>query len=191
MEGRSREPEDPRTGRADPASDPEEAPGAARPKDRVVQTRVPRDLETTLKREARRRRLTVSHLVRNVLEDAFQLVDGVVANVDDLVNDSVELVRRVGSDARRVAGAVREATRPGEAAPPGEVAPPSADLAHVWAWNRVVLNRATDCSRCGRGLARGAVAHAGLSDDPSQPRAWLCDDCIDALAEAEAGAGDE
>ncbi|HSJ97823.1 MAG TPA: hypothetical protein VLC53_12160, partial [Myxococcota bacterium] len=88
MQGRSREPEDPRAGRAGPGSDPEEAPGAARPKDRVVQTRVPRDLETTLKREARRRRLTVSHLVRNVLEDAFQLVDGVVANVDDLVNDS-------------------------------------------------------------------------------------------------------
>ena len=184
MQGRGSEPDEPDDDpRSDPGTDPEAAPGPARPKDRVVQTRVPRDLETTLKREARRRRLTVSHLIRNVLEDAFQLVDGVVANVDELVNDSVELVRRVGSDARRVAGAVREAARPGEAAP--------ADLAHVWAWNRVVLNRATDCSRCGRGLARGSVAHAGLSDDPTQPRAWLCDDCIDTLAEAEAGAGDE
>ena len=46
-----------------------------RRKDRLIQTRVPRDLESTLKREARRRRLTVSHLIRNVLEDAFQLVD--------------------------------------------------------------------------------------------------------------------
>jgi len=158
---------------------------AERPKDRILQTRVPRDLETTLKREARRRRLTVSHLIRNVLEDAFQLVDGVVANVDALVDDSVELVRRVGSDARRVAGAVREAARSAEGAP-SEV-----DLGHVWAWNRVVLNRATDCSRCGRRLARGAEAHAGLSDEPSQPRAWLCGDCIDALAGSEAGAGED
>src|SRR5215468_5978143 len=50
-------------------------------KDRLVQTRVPRGLESTLKREARRRRLTVSHLIRNILEDALQLVDDVVANV--------------------------------------------------------------------------------------------------------------
>jgi len=162
--------------------DHEEAEAEAPPKDRIVQTRVPRDLETTLKREARRRRLTVSHLVRNVLEDAFQLVDGVVANVDELVNDSVELVRRVGSDARRVAGAVREATRSGEGTPDG-------DLSHVWAWNRVVLNRATDCSRCGRAIARGAEAHAGLSDDASRPRAWLCTGCIEALGDADAGAG--
>jgi hypothetical protein len=84
---------------------------ATPPKDRVIQTRVGRRLESTLKREARRRRLTVSHLIRNVLEDAFQLVDDVVANVDEIVNDSVELVRRVGHDARRVAGAVRDAAR--------------------------------------------------------------------------------
>jgi len=155
-----------------------------RPKDRIVQTRVPRDLETTLKREARRRRLTVSHLVRNVLEDAFQLVDGVVANVDALVDDSVELVRRVGSDARRVAGAVRESTRPDEPVTGG------AGLEHVWAWNRVVLNRATDCSRCGRLMARGTEAHAGLSDEPSQPRAWLCEECIDALARSEGDSDD-
>src|SRR5512134_352632 len=126
---------------ADRAKPPGDDDGGedAPPKDRIVQTRVPRDLETTLKREARRRRLTVSHLVRNVLEDAFELVDGVVANVDALVDDSVELVRRVGSDARRVADAVREATRPGEP-PAGGV-----ELEHVWAWNRVVLNRAADC----------------------------------------------
>lgn len=179
----------------EPGKPPE---AGARPKDRVVQTRVPRELETTLKREARRRRLTVSHLVRNVLEDAFQLVDGVVANVDALVDDSVELVRRVGSDARRVAGAVRASARGEEPAPSSADAPAAptpaaaagdADLAHVWAWNPVVLNRATACSRCRRALVRGAAAHAGLSDDPSRPRAWLCDDCIGALARGDAGGG--
>src|SRR5512145_2275080 len=78
-------------------------------KDRLIQTRVARDLESTLKREAERRRLTVSHLIRNILEDTFQLVDDVVANVDEIVSDSVELARRVGRDARRVADAVRDA----------------------------------------------------------------------------------
>jgi hypothetical protein len=171
-------------GKEGAGGEPEEA--SARPKDRIVQTRVPRDLETTLKREARRRRLTVSHLVRNVLEDAFQLVDDVVANVDDLVNDSVELVRRVRSDARRVAGAVRdgadeEPAREATTTAP-EPTPESDALAHVWAWNRVVLNRPATCSRCGRRLARGSEAHAGLADDPSRPRAWLCGECIEALA---------
>lgn len=164
-----------------------------RPKDRIVQTRVPRDLETTLKREARRRRLTVSHLIRNVLEDAFQLVDGVVANVDALVDDSVELVRRVGSDARRAAGvARREATRGEAPADPG-AAPETGsdtDLSHVFAWNHVVLNRATSCSRCGRAMARGSEAHTGLSDEPGHARAWLCGDCIDALADDASAGGD-
>lgn len=159
---------------------------SARPKDRLVQARIPRELETTLKREARRRRLTVSHLVRNLLEDAFELVDGVVANVDALVDDSVELVRRVGSDAQRVAGAVRASAR---AAAEG-ASEAADDLAHVWAWNRVVLNRATDCSRCRRALARGSEAYAGLSDDAARPRAWLCRGCIDALAESDAREGE-
>lgn len=159
-------------------------PGEASPKDRVVQTRVPRDLESVLKREARRRRLTVSHLIRNVLEDAFALVDGVVANVDDLVTDSVELVRKVGSDARRVAGAVREVGR--EPARDGEDEGP----AHVWAWNRVVLNRTADCSRCRRSMARGTEAYAGLSDDASRPREWLCGDCLAQLDDSEEAEGD-
>ena len=158
--------------------------GEAPPKDRIVQTRVPRDLESVLKREARRRRLTVSHLVRNVLEDAFALVDGVVANVDELVTDSVELVRKVGSDARRVAGAVREVGREPERDRAGQ------GSAHVWAWNRVVLNRTADCSRCGRTMARGSEAYAGLSDDASQPREWLCGDCLAQLEEPTAAEGD-
>src|SRR3990172_9147326 len=79
-----------------------------RRKDRVVQARVPRDLASTLEREARRRRLTVSHLIRNVLEDTFQLVDDVVANVDEIVNDSVELARRGGRGPLGSRGARRD-----------------------------------------------------------------------------------
>ena len=176
-----------------------------RRKDRVIQTRVPRDLASTLEREARRRRLTVSHLIRNVLEDTFQLVDDVVANVDEIVNDSVELARRVGRDARRMASAVRDAVAtdvseeeaedrtgagPFDRAAPDETAatehPQTAaehgdPLAHVCAWNQVVANREAACSRCGGGIARGAEGYVGLSDDPRSPRAWLCPACREAL----------
>ena len=71
-------------------------------KDRLIQTRVPEKLESTLKDEAKRRRTTVSQMIRNILEDSFDLVDGVVANVDQIVVDSVELAQKVGRDARKI-----------------------------------------------------------------------------------------
>jgi hypothetical protein len=178
--------------------------GPPRRKDRLIQTRVSRDLESTLKSEARRRRLTVSHLIRNILEDTFQLVDDVVANVDDIVSESVELARRVGRDARRMADAVRqaveaerregagerdEAEEAGERAPAfgpaGEGDAPAREasdpLAHVYAWNAAVLNRAARCSRCGAEIPRGGAGYVGLSDAPAAPRAWLCPPCREAL----------
>jgi len=133
---------------------------------------VPRDLEATLKSEARRRRVSVSHLIRNVLEDTFDLVDGVVADVDQLVSDSVNLARNVGENARKLAAPRR--SRPGDEAP---------DLADVYAWNEVVLHRATRCSGCGAEMPRGQRGYVGLSDTPRQPRAWLCSDCIEGLDE--------
>jgi hypothetical protein len=139
-------------------------------KDRLVQARVPRELEETLKEEARRRRLTVSHLVRNVLEDTFNLVDGVVQDVDRIVSDSLTLARSLGGRA----GLSREAEMP-KAAP---AARPADDLSHIYAWNEVVLHRSVLCSSCGGELRRGERAHAGLSDELGAARAWLCKDCI-------------
>ena len=172
-----------------------------RRKDRLIQTRVPRDLETTLKREAQKRRLSVSHLIRNILEDTFQLVDDVVANVDEIVTESVELARRVGRDARRVADAVREAVvepvgdetascatdgAEVDAAPTAAVEPEpapgdDAPLAHVYAWNRVTLNRPASCARCASPLTRGSDGFVGLSDQANGPRVWLCAACGESL----------
>jgi len=142
-------------------------------KDRLIQTRVPRDLEATLKDEAQRRRLTVSHLIRNILEDTFELVDGVVADVDQIVSDSVSLARNVRRSAQRFASAGRETAR--------DAADSDADLSHVYAWNEVVLHRAARCSACGCDIARGERGFTGLSDVPDGPRAWLCQRCIDRL----------
>lgn len=52
-------------------------------KDHLVQTRVDRRLRTVLHEEARRRRMSVSNLVRGVLEDAFGLADPDVGPVLD------------------------------------------------------------------------------------------------------------
>src|SRR5262245_21419644 len=79
-------------------------------KDRLIQTRVPQNLESTLKDEARKRRLSVSHLIRNVLEDTFNLVDNVVVDFDRVVNDSVEMAATLKRDAQRLAATARGET---------------------------------------------------------------------------------
>ena len=134
-------------------------------KDRLIQTRVPESLESALKDEARKRRLSVSHLIRNVLEDTFHLVDNVVAEVDNIVQDSMGLARKVRRDAERIAGTARNGTRsrhedaatepakPSDetsetSAPPAETAQEdTAALDHVLAWNKVVMNRAGVCAK--------------------------------------------
>lgn len=79
-------------------------------KDRLIQTRVPQNLESTLKDEARKRRLSVSHLIRNVLEDTFNLVDNVVSEVDRVVADSVGMAQTLKRDAQRLAATARGRT---------------------------------------------------------------------------------
>ncbi|MBL4684855.1 MAG: hypothetical protein JKY37_09725 [Nannocystaceae bacterium] len=120
-------------------------------KDRLIQTRVDRRLQGVLVEQARRRRMSVSNLVRGVLEDAFGLAD---PDVGPLVD---------GSDRGALATAVAD------------------DLAHVYAWNAVVLGKSATCSRCHAAMTRGASALIGLSEDPDAQRAWLCSECGDAL----------
>jgi hypothetical protein len=158
----------------------------------LIQTRVPRGLESTLKAAAQKQRLSVSHLIRNVLEDTFVLVDNVVAEVDNLVSDSVGLASRVRKDAQQIARAARGETDSRRAqrrlggkpttdsrAPNAETSRDDADpLRHVYAWNEVVLNRAARCAHCEQTLAKGQTAHLGLSRNPSAAPSWLCDDCL-------------
>jgi predicted DNA-binding protein len=129
-------------------------------KDRLIQTRVPEELESSLKREARRQGTSVSQLVRDILEDALELVDNVVSDVDQIVNDSVALAREVARGARRMAGT------------------PSDPLEGVEAWHEVVLHRDLQCTRCGAPLGKGEHAHTGVGSGSGAPRAWLCGRCF-------------
>ncbi|HTM20285.1 MAG TPA: hypothetical protein VL172_07260 [Kofleriaceae bacterium] len=125
---------------------------AAERKDRLIQTRVDGDLEETLREAARRQRMTVSQLIRNLLEDTYHVVDGVVA-------DARHLAQVVSRDARAVASAARGRRDP---------------LGDVEAWQEVVMGRLQSCARCGAALARGDKGFMGLSDQPGSPRLWLC-----------------
>ncbi|MFI5306200.1 MAG: hypothetical protein ACHQ53_02545 [Polyangiales bacterium] len=153
-------------------------------KDRLIQTRVPRGLESALKAEAERRRLSVSHLIRNVLEDTFDLVDHVVSEVDSLVSDTVGLAKRVQQDAKRVAQTARQRDdrpRSSRGAKRAEGASGDDALAQPYAWNEVVLNRPAHCARCGRSMTRGTKAYLGMGPDPSAAPTWLCGVCVAAL----------
>src|ERR1700750_2354892 len=114
-------------------------------KDRLVQTRVPERLEAVLKEEAKKRRLSVSHLIRNVLEDTLELVDTVVTGGEELVDGSVRIAQQVAREAGRLAQTARASARETVAEAPSRRAPsepkpepkarPAAKLEHILAWN--------------------------------------------------------
>ena len=57
---------------------------ALQPKDRVLQARIPRQLDRELRVHAEQLGLSVSTVVRNVLLNTFELVEGVVADSANL-----------------------------------------------------------------------------------------------------------
>ena len=143
-------------------------------KDRIIQTRVPKDLESTLKEAAERERVSVSHLIRNVLEDTFHLVDNIVA-------DSAQLVDTVRRDAARLASSAR-----GDRGTAGTPLPAPAEQPawqQVEAWQEVIVNRSCPCAFCSARLERGSPALRGVSDTPSTASIWLCPGCLAKLPE--------
>jgi len=161
-------------------------------KDKVIQTRVNDELEELLKAEAKKRRLPVSQLIRNVLEDTFELVGNVVDNVDTIAQDAISLGRRAGVDARSLGRRARsrsqgptanpnpsttdaEAPTPSGSQTPDEPERPQ-EFPAVFAWQEVLTNGDEGCASCRETIARGAAGFLGMRDDGG-PRTWLCARC--------------
>ena len=121
-------------------------------KDRVLQARIPEHLDEELRNRAEQLGLSVSTIVRNVLLNTFDLVEGVVA-------DSSQI-------ARALAG--RGATPPSQEAD-----------SPVIGWQQVILNQNGVCDQCNAILPLGQRAAIGV---PTGARAHLlCLDCLAAL----------
>jgi len=123
-------------------------------KDRVLQARIPEQLDDELRGRAEKLGLSVSTIVRNVLLNTFELVEGVVT-------DSTQIARVIqGHDAAREL--------------PETSAPTS-----VAAWQEAILNQNGVCEDCNTILAKGETAAIGV---PSGPRpVFLCRQCLAAL----------
>jgi hypothetical protein len=133
-------------------------PGGER-KDRLIQTRVADDLDHTLREEAKKRRLSVSQLIRNVLEDTFNLVD-------DVMTETAKLAQTVRRDAARIRDSAQGLTRSS-----------SNPLEKVESWHLVILSGDTRCGRCKADLASGEPASMGVSTDPTFRPLWICQTC--------------
>jgi hypothetical protein len=130
-------------------------------KDRIVQARVPEELDDALREAAEERQISVSQLVRNLLEDTFQLVDNIVA-------DSASLVDGVKRDARKIAASAK-------AARSGRTTGGAVD-AQIDAWQAAITNRAAHCHNCHNSLPAGS--HAWLASGPAlRTSIWRCADC--------------
>jgi hypothetical protein len=114
-------------------------------KERVIHTRVPESLDDEIKRKARRLGVSVSNLVRNVLEHTVELVE-------DIVTDGAEIARSAGGGRRA----------------------PEADDG-LLGWQRAVLEVNAVCEHCNAILPRGRDAAIGLSArGPARFRCAAC-----------------
>jgi hypothetical protein len=145
-------------------------------KERVLHTRISDDLAEDIRRAAEDLRVPISNLVRNVLEEAFSVVETVTDNVGDLIEDVVDEAERARARMRqrRTRSERREPREPQEAA-----APARSEFAEVLGWQPLILNRHQVCADCEEPLERGERAYLGVFAAAPSPH-FLCPDCADA-----------
>jgi hypothetical protein len=154
-----------------------------RRKERVLHTRISESLAEDLRRVADDLRVPVSNLVRNVLEEAFSVVETVTGNVGELIEevmDEAEAVRdRIHSRQRRRYRGARRAAAPEPAEESAEAAaaasaPPRDD--EVIGWQPLVLARPQRCESCATLMGRGDSAYASVTPK-GVGASWRCEDC--------------
>lgn len=125
------------TRKKDPDEDEARADERER-QERVIHTRVSERLESELKERAAALGVSVSNLVRNVLDNAFQLVE-------DAIADSARIAGSASSGWKAVRG---QAVR----------GPAPRDDSEVIGWQEMVLHVNAVCSQCNAILPRGEQA---------------------------------
>lgn len=127
--------------------------------ERVLHTRVPESLEAELKERAAELGVSVSNLVRNVLNHAFGMVDNIVRDT--------EQIARSASGRKARPAPVDDADLVDDARPT------------VIGWQTLVLERNALCTKCNDILPRGTDAALAVVDGAlAGPRPVLCLRCL-------------
>ncbi len=161
--------------------------------ERVLHTRISEQLAEDIRDLAEGLRVPVSNLVRNVLEDAFSVVEEVGGDMGEVLEDVMEEAENAASRFRRRQerrargrrGAGRTDAEP-SAAPQGapddasaapedhaeathdetpNVVPGRADFSEIVAWQPVILNAQQRCEGTGEPIRAGDEAFMGLTAD--------------------------
>jgi hypothetical protein len=132
-------------------------------KERVIHTRVPESLDDEIKRKATDLGLSVSNLVRNILQHTFGLVE-------DIVHDSAEIAR----SARGAKAVFSGAPRTSSAQKPSQVV----------GWHTALLNVNAVCDTCNAVLAKGTSAGIGVLAGPGAIP-FRCLRCLKELSDAD------
>jgi hypothetical protein len=131
-------------------------------KERVIHTRVPESLDEEIKRRATDLGLSVSNLVRNVLQHTFGLVE-------DVVRDSAEIARSARGAKAAFSGGHRSTAGTDGA---------------VLGWQSALLNVNAVCDTCNAVLAKGTRAAIGVRDDGG-PVPIRCTPCLEGLTDGD------
>jgi hypothetical protein len=119
----------------------------AEKKERVIHTRVPESLDDEIKRRATDLGLSVSNLVRNILQHTVGLVE-------DIVHDSAAIAR----SARDTKAAFTDSTGASDDSQP----PAPERAAQVVGWHSAILNVNAVCDVCNALLPKGSRAGVGI-----------------------------
>lgn len=145
---------------------PDKSDMSPRRKDRVLNTRIPEDLDREIREHAERLDVSVSQFVREVLEKTVNLVGNLSGNAERLVNDIVEDVVEF-----RTVGDPEAAARATRAKEIGKA---------VIGWQKITVNRVSRCALSNAELRPGDEAHLGIRAD-GRPSVMICSESLDQL----------
>lgn len=135
-------------------------------KERVITARVPEALDDAIRRQATSLGLSVSNLVRNVLQNSLGLVGEIVA-------DSAEIARLARGGRQRAAALL---------------GPAPLQNPRVLGWQEVRLAVNAVCEVCNAVLPRGSQATVGVLEGAGAIR-LRCEKCVDEKSPEERDAG--
>lgn len=132
-------------------------------KDRILNARIPEDLDRELREQAERLDMPVSQLVRGILQRTVDLVGNLSGNVEHLVSEVVEDVAGFRETVEAVAGGGRQSV-----------------LRQIIAWQPVRCARNSRCWASGVDLQPGDSAWVGVRED-GRPGPCVAEDALEGL----------